>query len=298
MIVTEPTRNPRMRDSYSCTRTGMLKADVMPHTPIGRTIAFVAVAVAFSWAQWLAVIASQRGWLAAHVSLGPLAIFGPLVAAVVILRGSDDRRRWWRSLLQWRMPPGIAFVAVFLSPVVFIGCLVIATAVMPGTPRVEAPPARSVAAVLAGMYLTAGVGEESGWRGFLLPELRTLVGPLVGSLIVAIVWFAWHLPLFWVAGATQQQISPFSFALGILSYSFILTWLVESAGNSTVPAMLFHTSANVTFWVAIVSVRHLPQYGFVSRAYLGAMAACGAVAATSLLCRERKAKRLAAQQGG
>lgn len=267
----------------------MSHVEVTPRMRIGRVAVFVAVAMAFSWVQWFAVIASQRGWITAHVSLSPLAIFGPLVAAVVSLIGApDDRRRWFRSLLQWRIPAVAGAVAVLLAPVLFICCLAIATTVTPGSPRVPTPPLATVVSLFAGMFVTAGLGEESGWRGFLLPELRRSTGPLLASSIVAIVWFVWHLPLYWVAGATQQQIPVFSFALGIWSYSVVLTWLVEGSNHSTLVAMLFHSSANVSFWLAIVYLKNLPQYSFVSRGYVVAITLSGMVAAVLLICRDRK----------
>ena len=42
--------------------------------------------------------------------------------------------------------------------------------------------------------LTA-VGEEIGWRGFLWPLMRRRRSFLVSSLVVFIIWWAYHLPL-------------------------------------------------------------------------------------------------------
>lgn len=253
---------------------------------IGRVIWFVALALAFSWTHWLAVIASQRGRLAHNLSLNPIAIFGPLVAAVVVLVGAPtDRRRWLKSLRQWRIPPAAAAVALLLAPATFICCLAVATAITPDAPRVQVMPVGTMIAIFTGMFVTAGVGEEPGWRGFLLPELRRSVGPIFASSIVAVIWFVWHLPLFWVIGATQQHIPASSFALGILSYSLIMTWLVEVSHNSTLAAMLFHTTANVSFWLAEVYVKDLPQYHILSRGYVGTIAVFAVIAAFLLVRR-------------
>ena len=263
---------------------------VTTRTRIGRVICFVAVAITFSWIQWLAVIASQRGWLTADVPLSAVAIFGPCVAAVVSLVGAaDDRRRWLRSVLQWRIPPLVGFLAVLLPPLFLICCISIASAATPSAPRVQAPTLMSAVALFVGMFLTAGVGEELGWRGFLLPELRRSLGPLLASSIVGVIWFVWHLPLFWVIGATQREIPTSSFAIGILSYSFILTWLVEASNNSVLRAMLFHSSANVGFFLAIGYVKPLPQYTFVFRSYVVAIAIFGLVATVLLIRRDRNA---------
>jgi membrane protease YdiL (CAAX protease family) len=38
------------------------------------------------------------------------------------------------------------------------------------------------------------LGEELGWRGFLVPELTTWVGFRRASLYSGVIWAAWHLP--------------------------------------------------------------------------------------------------------
>ena len=37
------------------------------------------------------------------------------------------------------------------------------------------------------------LGEETGWRGYALPQLQRRFSPLASSLILALLWFGWHL---------------------------------------------------------------------------------------------------------
>jgi uncharacterized protein len=247
---------------------------------------FLATTFAFSWSQWLAVIASQHGWIAAPVRLTPLGQFGPFVGALCVLWSANDRSAWIRSLARWRVKPLSAAVACFGVPAIFAMCLLV-TRVVTGA-SATLPSWKAIAIVFAGMFvLGGGVGEEPGWRGFLLPELRKSFGPVSASLLVAIAWFTWHLPLFWVSGATQQDLHVTMFALGIVSYTFLMTWVAERSANSTLLAMLFHASANTTFWVAMTSIRHTSHERVFLPLYLCALAIAGTLAMLSIVRGEK-----------
>jgi membrane protease YdiL (CAAX protease family) len=47
-------------------------------------------------------------------------------------------------------------------------------------------------------------GEETGWRGFVLPRLQTRTSPLIAALIIALFWAPWHFFL-WQATATTNN---------------------------------------------------------------------------------------------
>lgn len=258
-----------------------------------RIAVFLAVSFAFSWIQWLAVIASQRGWIAADVGLTPVAQFGPLVGAlcVMALSSREERSRWSRSLVRWRVAPHLMLIACFALPLVFAVCLLIANAFTADTAALGMPSFATIAAIAAGMFVFGGgMGEEPGWRGFLLPELRRSLGPVSASLFVAIAWFGWHLPLFWIHGATQQDLGVSMFALGIVSYTFIMTRLADRSGDSTLLAMLFHGSANTTFWLAMTTVRHTPRERVFLPLYVGMLAVLGGAAWIALVRMEHPAR--------
>ena len=54
---------------------------------------------------------------------------------------------------------------------------------------------------LAVLFVTDGVGEEVAWRGLALPLLLVRHNALGASLILGLLWAAWHLPLVWTEGA-------------------------------------------------------------------------------------------------
>ncbi|MEN6349562.1 MAG: CPBP family intramembrane glutamic endopeptidase [Syntrophomonas sp.] len=38
------------------------------------------------------------------------------------------------------------------------------------------------------------LGEELGWRGYLLPKLRMLLSDRAALIVTGLIWGVWHLP--------------------------------------------------------------------------------------------------------
>jgi membrane protease YdiL (CAAX protease family) len=89
-----------------------------------------------------------------------------------------------------------------VSPAAFLGLALIAMVAagkaLPGVAdfgRFSGIPAIGLVGVL--LLITVGaLGEETGWRGYALPQLQRRFSPLTSSLIIAVLWFGWHLPQF------------------------------------------------------------------------------------------------------
>ncbi|MEY2497140.1 MAG: protease family protein [Verrucomicrobiota bacterium] len=91
------------------------------------------------------------------------------------------------------------------------------------------------------------LGEEIGWRGFLVPELAKVVGfPGVG-LISGFMWAAYHYPV--LIFADYNAGTPIWYGLGcftvmVVADSFILAWLTLRS-RSLWPAAILHGSHNL-----------------------------------------------------
>jgi len=103
--------------------------------------------------------------------------------------------------------------------------------------------------LLAGLY-AGPLGEELGWRGFLLPELQKSYANLNSAIIIGFIWFIWHIPLWWapfgtlVSGEPISLIPVFTYFTMLICLSIIITWLVINSKGSVLIAILFHLSIN------------------------------------------------------
>lgn len=95
--------------------------------------------------------------------------------------------------------------------------------------------------VLRSMATT--LGEEIGWRGFFIYELRKVFSFTGVSIFSGIVWATWHWPLIVYYGG-NVALEMTTFFIVIISMSFIITYYTFKS-NSLWPSVLFHAVSNV-----------------------------------------------------
>ena len=87
------------------------------------------------------------------------------------------------------------------------------------------------------------LGEEIGWRGFFIYELRKVLSFTGVSIFSGIIWAAWHWPLL-VYYSSNVLLEFITFFIVIISMSFIMTYYTFKAKNLW-PAVIFHAVSNV-----------------------------------------------------
>ena len=188
---------------------------------------------------------------------GPWLILSPTLAAFIMawvtqgkagMNGLLCRCLAWRNGVQWYLITVLAIPALTI-----VGLLL-----MPGglsAFRVPGPDfLLTYLLAFISKFFAAPFTEEPAWRGFALPRLQERHGPLVGTLILGILWGLWHLP-FWLfipghSGAGTGFLGiviPFIEWLGfIMGFTILITWVFNHTHGSVLPAMLFHASINAT----------------------------------------------------
>ncbi len=173
-----------------------------------------------------------------------VAAFGPFVAAactICMARGGPELRRWLGQIFTLRVPATL-YVAGALALPLAIGVFHYGLYRALGGPHdfTEAISWYLYPLYLIPTALLAGGNEEPGWRGFALPALLERFHPIPASLILGVLWSAWHLPLM------DRYDTTFGwFLFDVVPLTFIVNWLYLRSRGSVLPVMLLHAGTNV-----------------------------------------------------
>ena len=197
----------------------------------------------------------------AWTQLGALSASLAAIVLVVIegrkggLRELLGRALIWRVDIQWWLFALFYVIAPSVAALYLYNLL--------GGPAVDWSGLRPLYTVVPSfIFLTiaAGVAEEFGWRGFLLPRLQTRHNALVSGLIVGVAWATWHVPLFFIKGTGQYEqglqggLLPaiLGYAAFVIAQSVQFTWLFNNTRGSVLLAAVFHGASNA--WGGYIDV--------------------------------------------
>jgi uncharacterized protein len=181
----------------------------------------------------------------------PVSVFmGPFLAAFVMTGATEGRegvRRLLRRFVLWRVGLRWYLFALLGIPVIAVLSVVVIPGVLGSFRGLSAlAPLSLLGIFLYVLFLGGALGEEPGWRGFALPRLQSLHGPLVGSLILGPLWALWHLPLFLTPWNELTAFNVVVFVLATTSFAIMYTWVFNNTKGSVLMAILIHASFNAS----------------------------------------------------
>jgi membrane protease YdiL (CAAX protease family) len=222
--------------------------------------AYFILAYAGMWVFVIPIMLSQRGLGIINLPDALIEAFlliatfsGPLPAALImttLIDGREGRKKLLRSMVQWRVGLGWYLLLLVGYPLIFLTGLTFYSGAAPWVALVQNWSLIFTFYLPAAAFgiIVPSLGEEPGWRGFALPRLQQQYGPLVGTLILAVLHGMWHLPAYFIPGTILE--GPFdatAFAANtclIIAMTMIWTWFFNNAGQSVFFAMLVHGVSN------------------------------------------------------
>ncbi len=215
---------------------------------------FFLLAFALTWAVWVPRAAATQDLIASDlpIAVGQFWSWMPAVAALVaaaLTGGSPALRDLGARLVRWRVG-WRWYVVVLAGPAAFSLTVAGIYALLGGSWEAGLPWATGggllgLIPLLLVLVLTDGLGEELGWRGFALPRLLVRYNALAASMILGVLWTAWHLPLIWTVGAPLYEQPFWLLLLDMVAESVIFTWVFLHTRGSVLLAMLLHAAANL-----------------------------------------------------
>ena len=201
-------------------------------------IAYFMLAYALAWMLIPLVVSVS-------VAFGLLALFGPAIAAISVT-GVIEGRSGVRQLLQRAMQGrvGLTWIAVAVGlPLLMSATVVVLNAALLGKLIAIVPNEAPIFTLILGLLV---IGEEIGWRGFALPRLQRRFNSLTASLILGVLWAAWHLPNSFIPGMGHYLTAFPVFLVWVVSMTVLFTWLANHSRGSVWIAWLFHAAINIS----------------------------------------------------
>lgn len=258
-----------------------------------KALTFLVALAIFSTAAYVVGLRARSSWASFAFMLSPG--LAALVAGVV------SKRKL--SLIGWRPGPIKYLLAGWLIPMACAGATY-GFAWLTGIGGVPSPTFIQRASFTLGLHeasatkvivyafgylavmglLNPGaLGEEMGWRGFLLPELDRWLGFRGAAIITGVVWALWHWPAVLWGGYNVGTPRPFALACltaMVLAGSVIAAWLRLRSG-SIWPCVIMHATHNALIqkFFDRITIEHAYTRYFTTEFGVGLAVSMGIVAA-------------------
>lgn len=223
-----------------------------------RLIQFFIITFVFSWMIWgigvlLSIFSESELPLWQLLPIIIIGAFGPFISSVWLTYKSGGKEAvvtfLKRGLMIKEVPKPI-WLVLFLIPITTMLIAIFFVNLNYNEGSVSLSGFLLLPLYIVIMYLGGSIQEEYGWRGYALDRMQKKWNALVSSIILGIIWTSWHIPLFFINGANQQNMDMDLFYIGTISSSILMTWLYNNSKSNIFVAMTFHSIGNSIIIIA------------------------------------------------
>jgi membrane protease YdiL (CAAX protease family) len=133
-------------------------------------------------------------------------------------------------------------IAAGVPAVAMVTAVFAARATGDGTPFI---PTAAIPIMVGVQVITGAIGEEFGWRGFLLSLLEKRTGSTGAAWIMGGLWSLWHLPAFLNPNMPHYFMPKAATLPFIAFFGVFLAVVVKGSGGSILATMLAHLTLNI-----------------------------------------------------
>ena len=214
-------------------------------------IKFFILTFTMSWLLWLPQLLKSNDivQLPEFIGLfGMVAPFGPFIAAFWL----TGRRDGWSGIKTlWKRGWSLQFDKIWLLPTFlllpFAGLVTVLVLSMLGQPIPWEYGVSGFALLptFVFIFVLNSLPEEYGWRGYALGPMTAQTSALIASLLLGFIWGLWHLPLHFIDGTVQANITVYQFVLQQMVLAILYTWIYKNTRGVLLVMILFHTVGNM-----------------------------------------------------
>lgn len=224
---------------------------------------YFLIAFGFSWLFWI-----PATFVNENILESPAAILlyiggiGPAVGGILLTyRNKESRKEYWRRVFDFKRIGAVWYPVILLAyPLITALLALVENGLVQITQTLQeswAQPVRILTFAIS-VFIFGPLPEELGWRGYALDGLQKRMNALNASLLLGAVWALWHFPLFFIEGTYQNGLGLGSaafwrFMLFAVVISVFFTWIYNNNQRSTLSAILFHFSVNLTASIFVVT---------------------------------------------
>jgi len=174
-------------------------------------------------------------WLYTFIAI---CAFSPTIASYIVLIKNNEVKNfkeWAKNIFAFKSP-----LRFYLLVLLF--CIIDKAPKIIVSGLAEVQPLYMFFGFIPLALVFGGI-EEVGWSYVLRPELDKKFGLVISSIIVAVIWAAWHIPVFLPQGRVESIPWFLLFSIDILGMSFALGAIIKIT-KSVFLCVLFHTLTN------------------------------------------------------
>ncbi|UXN02327.1 CPBP family intramembrane glutamic endopeptidase [Bartonella sp. HY406] len=206
-------------------------------------------------AAWLSHLPQNSYWPLITI-LQLLGLIFPFCVSCLMVRKNTLLKSDFYSRLTLLSTPQLK--ACFIAIVIMFGSILGATVISlflgySSSQFLISKHASFSAGILSGWaaLLLAPIIEELSWHSYGTDCLRRSFCMFWTSIIFAVYWVFWHMPLGFIVNYYQANLVEegwqysLNFAVSLLPFVLIMNWLYYRAGRSIIVAIIFHLAASI-----------------------------------------------------
>jgi uncharacterized protein len=219
-------------------------------------VTYFACVFALTWGIGAAVLFAPslvRVFISGPALTNPLfylAVYAPTITSLILTTiedGTSGLKRLFARLIPWRV--SVLWYVVILIGFPAVGMLAGLASLPFGAWHMRMPDwGQFYYSLIPALTIDPGpLGEELGWRGFVLPRMLKRWPPFSASVILGMIWGIWHLPAFFIVGLPHKDLAFLALLTATVSVSIVDTWIFLRTDGNVLLMILVHLMTNNCF---------------------------------------------------